>query len=124
MAYPAARPIYAYRDFAWVAVELGQADALREKLVSARDASGWAGVMLAVIDGSFAEAAARYAEMGLRPDEADARLRAARQLIAQGHTTEADDHLRRAIDFYRAEGASRYLDQAEALLSATVAQGA
>jgi tetratricopeptide (TPR) repeat protein len=124
MAHPARRPLYSYRDFAWVAAELGHADALREKLLPARDASKWADAMLAVVDGSFAEAAEIYSEMGLRPDEADARLRAARQLIAAGRPAEAEEHLRRAIDFYRAEGASRYLEQAEALLPAAAGQEA
>jgi hypothetical protein len=80
--------------------------------------------MLAVVDGSFAEAAELFAEMGLRPDEADARLRAARALIAEGRPAEAEGHLQRAIGFYRAHGASRYLAQAEALLPATASRGA
>ena len=62
--------------------------------------------------------------MGLGPDEAQARLRAARELVAEGRTAEAEEHLRRAIDHYRAEGASRYLEHAEALLPATAGQGA
>jgi tetratricopeptide (TPR) repeat protein len=119
MGHPATRPLSSYRAFAWVAVELGYADALREKIAPARDASRWAGAMLAVIDGTLAEAAEHFSAMGLRPDEADARLRAARELIAAGRIAEAEAHLRRAIDYYRAEGASRYLEQAEALLPAT-----
>jgi hypothetical protein len=79
--------------------------------------------MLAVIDGSFVEAAERYSEMGLLPDEANARLRAARALIADGRIAEAEGHLRRALDFYRVEDATRYLAQAEALLPAMARQG-
>ncbi|HUF07568.1 MAG TPA: hypothetical protein VMP86_09345, partial [Candidatus Binatia bacterium] len=124
MAHPAARPTYAYRWFAWVAAELGHVDALRRKLLPSRDASKWAAAMLAVVDGGFADAAERFSQIGLRPDEADARVRAARQLIEQGRAAEAEAHLRRAIDFYRTEGATRYLAQAEALLPATAGQGA
>jgi class 3 adenylate cyclase/tetratricopeptide (TPR) repeat protein len=123
MANPAARPLYSYRDFAWFAAELGQADALRVKLLPSRQASKYAAAMLAVIDGSFVEAAERYSEMGLLPDEASARLRAARALIADGRIAEAEGHLRRALDFYRVEGATRYLAQAEALLPAMARQG-
>ena len=124
MSNPAGRPLYSYREFAWVAAELGHADNLREKLAPSQDASKWAGAMLAVVDGSFAEAAERFSEMGLGPDEANARLRVARELIAEGRIAEGEDHLRRAIEFYRAEGASRYLEQAEALLAATAGNGA
>ena len=124
MSNPAGRPLCSYREFAWVAAELGHADNLREKLAPSQDASKWAGAMLAVVDGSFAEAAERFSEMGLGPDEANARLRVARELIAEGRIAEGEDHLRRAIEFYRAEGASRYLEQAEALLAATAGNGA
>ncbi|MEP6681118.1 MAG: adenylate/guanylate cyclase domain-containing protein [Chloroflexota bacterium] len=122
MAHPASRPIPAYRDFAWVAAGLGQTEALRDKLLSARDESKFAAAMLAVVDGSFAEAAERFSEMGLRPDEADARLRAGRELVTAGHFAEAQEQLRRAIDYYREQRASRYLEQAEALLAAARGQ--
>ena len=53
-------------------------------------------------------AAELYAEIGSVPYEADARLRSGRA-----------DQVRRALDFYRWVGATRYIREGEALLAAT-----
>ena len=53
------------------------------------------------------------------PDAAFARLRAAEQLVAEGRRTEADEHLQRALAFWRSVGATRYINKAEPLLAAS-----
>jgi hypothetical protein len=65
-----------------------------------------------------AEAAAEYAAIGARPEEARARLRASAMLAAGGERTAAEDELERARDFYREVGAEAYLRAAESLVVA------
>jgi class 3 adenylate cyclase len=62
----------------------------------------------AVCRGEFARAAEIYAEIGSRPDEANARL-----------LTGEEPEVRRALDFYRSVGATRYIREAESLLAAS-----
>ncbi|MGH3091601.1 MAG: AAA family ATPase [Gaiellaceae bacterium] len=69
--------------------------------------------------GEFAAAAAELRRIGSLPDEAYARLRAGEALASVGRRAEADVELRRALDFYRRVGASRYVRRAEALLAAS-----
>jgi len=57
--------------------------------------------------------------MGSLPDEALARLRAAEVSAAAGRRAEADEHLQRALAFYRSVGATRYIREGEALLAAS-----
>ena len=47
------------------------------------------------------------------------RLRAAGQLVEQGRRAEADAELRRALPFWRAAGATRYVLEGESLLAAS-----
>ena len=56
--------------------------------------------------------------METRPHEAYTRLRAAETLIADNRRTEADEQLEKALAFFRSVGATRYVREAEALLSA------
>ena len=42
-----------------------------------------------------------YSEIGLLPDEAFARLQAAKRLLAAGHTAKANAQLQQALAFYR-----------------------
>jgi hypothetical protein len=62
-----------------------------------------------------------FAEMGAPRDEADARLCAAEKLVGEGRRTEADEQLQRALAFYRSVGATRYVREAEALLTSATA---
>ena len=50
--------------------------------------------------------------------EAEARLHAAEELVAQGCRVEADEQLEQALAFYRSVGATRYVRETEALLAA------
>jgi hypothetical protein len=112
-----AAPFPGIATVALVATELGPAPdwlAPREPVQTP-----WRAAAAAAARGDFAEAAEIYASMGARPDEADARLYAARTLAAQGQRSLADEHLRRALAFYREVGATAYLREAESLLAAS-----
>jgi hypothetical protein len=71
----------------------------------------------ALLSGEYVVAADAYAEMGLRPLEAHARLRAAESLRAEGRQAEAVEQLERALVFWRSVGATRYIREGEALLA-------
>lgn len=49
----------------------------------------------------FDAAAELYAQLGARPQEADARLQAAKSLITAGRRVEAKQQLEKALEFYR-----------------------
>jgi hypothetical protein len=80
--------------------------------------SRWLAAGRLAVAGDWAGAAEIYGPMGMLPDEALARLEAARDLVAAGRRAEADLQLRPAMEFFRSVGASRYLASAEALLAA------
>jgi len=68
--------------------------------------SPWLTAARALAAGDPLAAAAVYATIGSLPDEADARLAAARLLEATGRTAEAEEQLAAARAFYAAAGAS------------------
>ena len=72
-----------------VAFELGESTAIHEILAGLPPSPGYR-AMIAVLDGYFAEAAELYAEAGILLFEAEARLRAAEQLLAEGRTAEGE----------------------------------
>jgi class 3 adenylate cyclase len=90
--------------FAAVARDLGLLDEVVDALAGSPD---------------FAGAAELLRQIGTRPDEAEARLRAAEQLAAEGRGGAADEQLRQALAFYRSVGATRYVGECEALLPAS-----
>jgi hypothetical protein len=101
---------------AWVADEVGLADALREFLrtvgsVRRSDAAD-------ILEANFEALAERAGQEGRNTIAARARLRAAERLVAEGRRAEADAHLSEALGFYRSVGATRYVREAEALLVA------
>ena len=55
-------------------------------------------------------AADLYAALGFRAVEAEARLDAARDLVAAGDRTEGEVELEKALAFYRSVGATFFLD--------------
>ena len=57
-------------------------------------------------------------------DEADVRLRAGKQLLAEGHAEEGRAQVERALVFYRGVRATRFIAEAEALLADTQRQSA
>jgi class 3 adenylate cyclase/tetratricopeptide (TPR) repeat protein len=69
-----------------------------------------------VCDGHDGASAVLFGEIGSRPLEAHAHLRAAQAAHAAGRHTDANDHARRALAFYGSVGAVLYGDQATALI--------
>ncbi|TML52996.1 MAG: hypothetical protein E6G15_09910 [Actinobacteria bacterium] len=96
---------YAGLDLALAVVELGRAD---ELLPFATKPYIWFEAAKALVAGDDVRAADLYAEIGSLPDEADARLHSG-----------IESEVRRALDFYRSVGATRYIKEAEALLAAS-----
>jgi hypothetical protein len=97
-------------DLAFAAERIGRADALVAPLAGVPD-TPWVQAARAVCGGSFAEAAALYAEIGTLPDEALARLREAGRLTRAGDRPAAERELDAALAFYRRVGAGRYAEE-------------
>jgi hypothetical protein len=74
--------------------------------------SRWLDATRAFAGGDPIRAARIYTEIGSRPDEAYARLEAARQLMVAGHAVEANGQLALARSFYREVRASAHLAEA------------
>jgi tetratricopeptide (TPR) repeat protein len=103
-------------DAAWVVQELGP-ESLSVPLPETHEP--WRSVVNALVQGDLVGVADQLGDLGLRPDEAHTRLRAARELVSAGRRAEADEQLRRALAFYRMVGATRYVREGEALLAAS-----
>lgn len=110
---------YLLLDFALAMADLGRSDEFGALLAPADLPLRWHDTGHAIGAGDFAAAAEGYARIGLRTYEAQARLRNARQLVAAGRRTQAEDELRLAIDFWRSVGATRSVGDAEALFAAS-----
>ncbi|HEX8135063.1 MAG TPA: hypothetical protein VF880_16740, partial [Actinomycetes bacterium] len=80
--------------------------------------SPWLAAARAFVVGDPRRAAAIYAEIGARPDEAHAHLTAARRLLGDGRLAEGRTELDRALGFYREVGATAHLAAATELLFA------
>ena len=74
----------------------------------------WEEAARAILAGDFGRAMQGYAAMGAKPQEADARVLAARE--APAATGAAREHAQRAVDFYRSVGAELLAQEAERLL--------
>jgi class 3 adenylate cyclase/tetratricopeptide (TPR) repeat protein len=77
--------------------------------------SRWLAAAHHVLAGSHAEAAAAYAAIGARPEEAKARLRASTALARSGDRAAATEHLERARDFYAGVGAEAYVNAGQSM---------
>jgi DNA-binding SARP family transcriptional activator len=88
------------------------------EVLDAAPPSPWQEAAQAYVAGDAARAAAVYARIGARPDEAYARLAAARRLLGQGRLAEGRSELDRALVFYREVGATAHLAEARELLFA------
>jgi class 3 adenylate cyclase len=106
---------YAYQPQSQlVGVELGRVDDVR-RAVEGWVPSRWKEASLALLRGDLTIAADLYHEVGALPEEAFLRLRAARDLAAEGRRAEADEQLDLALAFWRSVGATRYVAEADAL---------
>ena len=88
------------------------------QLVDTKTPSPRRDAALASADGDFLRAAEGYARHGGVYEEARARVLGAEQLVAEGRRREADIQLERALETFRALGATRDIREAEALLTA------
>jgi class 3 adenylate cyclase len=104
--------------FAAVARDLGLLEEVVDALTGYLE-TPWTDVVRSYGAGNFVAAAEILRRIGTRPDEAEARLRAAEQLAAEGRRAEADEQLQQALAFYRSVGARRYIGECEALLPAS-----
>jgi tetratricopeptide (TPR) repeat protein len=100
----------------WIADALGRRQEVREVIAPLR-ATPWVEAGLALLARDFARAADLYARIGARTYEADARLRAAEQHVADGRRGAGESELRRALEVFRGVGASRCISTGEALLA-------
>ncbi len=105
----------AFVDVVWAVPWLSRAGEVREVLEEGRK-TRWHDACRAVLDGDCASAAALFGEIGCAADEAYAHLRGAVAAAAAGDDGAAALHAGRALAFYRAVGAARYVRAAEAAL--------
>jgi class 3 adenylate cyclase len=103
-----------------VGADLGTALAALGLGTAALDAGGippspWLEATRALATSRPARAAELYARIGARPEEAAARLEAARRLLAEGQTARGQRELAAALAFYRRVGAHGRLAEARAL---------
>lgn len=82
----------------------------------------WLEAIAELLQGDPDRAVELYAALESPKDEAFARLEAAKAHLAACRRAEAEAHLEAALAFYRAAGATRYVDEAEALLAAPARQ--
>jgi predicted ATPase/class 3 adenylate cyclase len=105
--------------FASAALRLGLAgellDALAEHLQTP-----WTEAVRAYAQGDYVTAAEVLKRIGTKPEEAEARVRAAEQLAIQGRRSEAEGQLRQALELYRATGAAHYASACDARLTASI----
>ena len=81
--------------------------------------SRWLGAARLVAAGRHVEAAKELGGMGALPEEALARVLAARQLIGKGDAAGGEAELRRALDFWDRVGATQHAEMAAAMLAKT-----
>ncbi len=102
---------------AWTLAALGRGRELIEALPNSD--SLWVQAAKAFVAGDLREAADVCGGMGALTEEARVRLWWAEKLIEQNRRSEADIQLQRALAFYRAVGATRYIREGEALFAAS-----
>jgi tetratricopeptide (TPR) repeat protein len=108
---------YWVSDLAFTLRQVVRPDALAAAARSAPAASRWLDAGLALAAGDAAGAAEKYLEIGCLPDQATARMFAARAALAAGGRAAAEAQLRQALVTFRQLAATRYLEEAEALMA-------
>jgi tetratricopeptide (TPR) repeat protein len=100
-------------DLAVAMIKLGRNEVGR--LSDATPVGPWRDLFGLIAAGNLPQAAAVCEEIGLRPGTALLRLRAAEQLIAEGRSDEAREHVTKALEFWRSVGAAHFIREAETL---------
>jgi tetratricopeptide (TPR) repeat protein len=104
-------------ELAWILTRLGRHDEFLKAAAKAKSKTKWLEAATALARGEVELAGDICEEIGVLPNEAYTRLRAAEKLLEQGRRADADAQLRSALEFYRSVGASFYIRQAEALMA-------
>jgi class 3 adenylate cyclase/tetratricopeptide (TPR) repeat protein len=91
----------------------------RFRMLGLRGPSRWLVAAEMIADARYEEAADQFADIGGGPEEALARLLAARALIDQGRRSDGEAQLRRAVEFWSTVRATRLLGVAEDLMAQT-----
>jgi hypothetical protein len=102
-------------DLAIVLTELGRGNELAELAATSRMPNLWLGAATAFATGDSQRAADLYAQIGSLPDEAFARLQAARQLLGAGRQAEGGRAAAGRLAFHRHVKASAHVREAELL---------
>lgn len=116
------KPPYGNGGVVELALLLGEVGRSADPIVEAAQALPglpWLQAASAVTRGELESAADQLAELCCPPLESEVRIRLAERLLTEGRRGEADDQLRRALAFWRSVGATRYIREGEALLTAT-----
>jgi tetratricopeptide (TPR) repeat protein len=112
-------PSFWIADLAPVLAALDRGDDLIEAAQTVSAATRWLDAALAYVGGDLRQAAQLYAQIGSLPDQAFARLAAAKMLIAADRRSEAEPELARSLEFYRRVRADAQVREGETLLPTT-----
>ena len=104
-------PAWTWTHLVWAAADIGLAKELDDLLARQKRQTPWIAAGRAVLRDDYATAAEIFGEMGTRPHEAYARLKAA----SNGSGAAADEQLARAVAFFRQTDAKRWLREAESV---------
>jgi tetratricopeptide (TPR) repeat protein len=116
-----ANPVSSWAVDLFCALEaLGREEDFAATARSVRATTRWLAALLCMTSRDFAGAAARFGQIGSRPDEAFAHLRAARALFRAGRADEGQVPLGSATAFYRRVGARSHLQEAESIAATDV----
>ncbi len=108
--------VWPFHILAWTLYALGRGEELIANLPQSD--VPWVRAALAFSGGDMRRSADICGEMGAASEEAHDRLWLAASLIEQNRRADADIQLQRALAFYRSVGATRYIREAERLLTA------
>jgi len=110
--------MWSFVTLSWVLLDLGRERELLPVL-AVQNPGLWVDAATAVAQADVLAAAALFARIGSRPDEARARLAAAVRLVESGRPVEARPELDAAAAFYREVGAVAAARRAELHLPAS-----
>ena len=106
---------YWLADLAFTLRDLDRSAALEAAAAAAPSTSRWLEAARLIAAGDLGAAAETYARIGSQPDEAMARLGAARALLVAGSRGAAEQELAKAVEAFRRLKATRYIGNAEEL---------
>jgi tetratricopeptide (TPR) repeat protein len=102
-------------DLAWILTALGRAGEYVHMATAVEIPTRWHDAGIAYAKGDLERSADICDEIGVLPNEAYTRLRAAEKLFAEGQVERAEAQLARALEFYRSVGATAYITEGERL---------